>query len=94
MNIRWSESAADQLVSIFKYIAQDNVDAAVRTVQRIHAAIDRIAIMPHSGRKGLKAGTREIVVTGTPYIVVYAIMDDMIHLVTILHGAQDWPKSF
>jgi toxin ParE1/3/4 len=93
VNVRWSESAADQLVNIFEYIALDNADAAARTVQRIHAAIDRIATMPYSGRKGQKVGTREIVVAGTPYIVVYAILEDILYLVTILHGARDWPKS-
>jgi toxin ParE1/3/4 len=88
VSIRWSEAAADQLEHIFEYIALDNVDAAVHTVHRIHAAIDRIAAMPYSGRRGQRDGTRELVVPGTPYIVIYEIQEETIYLVTILHGAQ------
>ena len=89
MKIRWSELAADQLGNIFEHIALDNEDAAVRTVQRIYASIDRVANMPYSGRKGQKEGTRELVVSGTPYIVTYEILDEIIYLVTIRHGAQN-----
>jgi toxin ParE1/3/4 len=90
VKIRWSELAADRLNDIFEYIAMDNDDAATSMVQRIYAGIDRIAQMPYSGRKGQTDGTRELVVPGTPYIVVYEILDEVIYLVTILHGAQNW----
>lgn len=90
MKIRWSDLAADRLSDIFEYIALDNEDAAIGTAQRIYSCIDRIVLMPYSGRKGQTDGTRELVVPGTPYIVVYEILDEVIYLVTILHGAQNW----
>lgn len=89
MKIRWSELAADQLDNIFEYIALDNEGAALRMVQRIYASIERVAKMPYSGRKGQTDGTRELVVPDTPYIVIYEILDEVIYLVTILHGAQN-----
>ena len=88
MNIRWSESAAEELKSIFEYIGLDSTDAAMRTIQRIHAAIDRLVQMPYLGRKGQKGGIRELVVPGTHYIVMYAIQEETIYLVTILHGTR------
>jgi plasmid stabilization system protein ParE len=88
VNIRWSESAAEQLESIFEYIGLDSVDAAILTIQRIHAAIDRLAQMPYLGRKGQNDETRELVVPGTPYLVVYAIQEEIIYLIAIFHGAQ------
>jgi addiction module RelE/StbE family toxin len=91
VNIRWSDEAVFELESIFAYIVQDNEDAAFRTVERIYAAMNNAASMPYIGRAGKKEGTRELVVSGTPYIVVYEILEETIFLVTILHGAQKWP---
>jgi toxin ParE1/3/4 len=43
---------------------------------------------------GRVAGTREMTVSGTPYLVVYLIHEGSIHMLAILHGAQEWPESF
>ena len=50
--------------------------------------------MPKAGRIGRVAGTREVVVPGTSYLVAYRIVEDMIQVLAILHGAQEWPESF
>jgi addiction module RelE/StbE family toxin len=86
--------AANQLRSIFDHIADDNPAAAGRTVQRIRKAIQRTAQMPYSGRIGRVAGTREITVPGTSYLVAYKIVEKSIHILAILHDAQQWPESF
>jgi plasmid stabilization system protein ParE len=36
-------------------------------------------------------GTRELVFPGLPYIVVYQMQDQIVEVVRIYHGAQDWP---
>jgi plasmid stabilization system protein ParE len=86
--------AADQLRGIFDHIAENNPPAAERMVRRIHDAILRTGRMPHTGRMGRRAGTREIAVSGTPYVVAYRIVENSIHVLAILHGAQEWPESF
>jgi toxin ParE1/3/4 len=86
--------AANQLQMIFEFIATNNRAAAYRTVRRIREAILRTARMPYSGRIGRIEGTREISVTGTSYLVAYRIVENMIHVLAILHGAQEWPESF
>jgi toxin ParE1/3/4 len=86
--------AANQLRSTFDFIAADNPEAASRTVQRIRETIFRTARMPYSCRIGRVEGTREIRVSGTPYLVAYKILENMIHVLAILHGAQEWPESF
>ena len=93
MKLRWSSPAAENLQEIVEYIAADNRDAAARTAQRIVAAIERAALMPYSGRIGKVPGTREMVVTGTPYLAVYRIRAEVVEVLSIRHGAQDWPKS-
>ena len=94
MKVRWTIPAANQLQSIFEYIAAHNRAAAYRTAQRIREAILLTARMPCSGRIGRTEGTREITVSGTSYMVAYRIVENMIHVLAILHGAQEWPESF
>ena len=94
MKVRWTMPAANQLGSIFDRIADDNRTAAERTVRRIHESIRRTARMPYSGRVGRVAGTREIAVAGTSYLVAYKVVDNSFHVLAILHGAQDWPQTF
>jgi toxin ParE1/3/4 len=86
--------AANQLEDIFDYISDDNPAAAERVVRRIHDSILRTSRMPNAGRMGRVTGTREISVAGTPYLVAYLIVEDSIHVLAILHGAQEWPESF
>ena len=43
------------------------------------------------GRTGRVAGTRELVIPGTPYIVPDRVKGDVVQIITILHGAQQWP---
>jgi toxin ParE1/3/4 len=86
--------AADQLKGIFDDIGGDNPAAAERVVRRIHDSIYRTSRMPKAGRLGGVAGTREITVSGTPYLVAYLIVEDSMHVLAILHGAQEWPESF
>ena len=94
MKVRWTMPAANQLQNIFEYIAVENKAAAYRTVRRIREAILLAARMPYSGRVGRTEGTREITVSGTSYLVAYRIVDNMIHVLAVMHGAQKWPESF
>jgi toxin ParE1/3/4 len=94
VKIRWTLPAANQLHEIFDYVAAGNPEAASRVVRRIRNAIHQTARMPNAGRIGHVPGTREIVVPGTPYLVAYRILEDMIQVLAILHGAQQWPESF
>lgn len=94
MRVRWTIPAANQLRNIFEFIAVDNPVAAYRTVRRIREAILLAARMPSSGRLGRVDGTREITVSGTSYLVAYKIAENLIHVLAILHGAQEWPESF
>jgi toxin ParE1/3/4 len=90
LKIRWTLPAVNNLQSIFQYIAADNEEAAHRMMERIHAAIERVAQMPYSARGGKHAGTRELVVPRTPYIVMYRIHEEAIQILRVFHGAQDW----
>ncbi len=43
------------------------------------------------GRPGRIAGTREFVVSGLPYIIVYQVSEQWIDILTVFHTAQSGP---
>lgn len=74
------------------YIAADNPTAAIELDQRIDQQIDRLADHPRMGRAGRVRGTREMIITRTPFIAIYRIKANRIEILRILHGAQQWPQ--
>ena len=43
---------------------------------------------PSLGRAGAESGTRELVIGGTPYVVLYRSGGKRITILTVWHGAQ------
>ena len=74
-------------------IAADNPTAAIRMIERIRAAVTRLAGSPALGQPGRVAGTRERVIPRTPYIVPYRVNGDVVQIITVLHDAQRWPDK-
>ena len=93
MKIRWLRKALLNLQEEAEYIALDSPESARRVVGRILEQIDQLTDYPESGRAGRIAGTRELVVTGTPYIVPYRIRDNFIEILRVFHSSRKWPKS-
>lgn len=92
MRIVRRDSYAADLDSIVDHIALENPEAALDIWDDIERQIERLRDFPCSGRIGRMPETRELVVSGTPYIVVYLISDD-VELIRVLHGAQKWPPE-
>ena len=93
--IEWTEQAVQQLDQAYDYIALSNSeDVATGVAARIVSGIQQLAVFPMSGRTGRVSGTRELVITNTPFIAAYAIDLDRIVILAIYHGAQKWPEAF
>ena len=90
MNVIVRDKAYEDLERIHDWIAADNPDAARDTIARIFAAIDRLAAFPGVGHSGQVEGTREWVVRGLPYIVVYRIdeVPGLLAVEGVFHGAR------
>jgi toxin ParE1/3/4 len=95
MNILWRQDAEDDLNAAFDYILERDVEAALRLYQTIRSAVERLADHPQLGRAGRVADTRELVVSGTSYLVAYLIdvRLDAVIILRVLHGAQRWPDQ-
>jgi len=88
VEIVWSPLARARLREIRAYIAVDKPDAAERLATRIVAVVEALRNHPHLGRAGTEPGFRELVIGGTPYIVLYEFRRRRITIKTIWHGAQ------
>jgi addiction module RelE/StbE family toxin len=91
MQLRWTEEAAADLERIADYLFENASAHANRIVRRIYEAPETLLTFPGLGRPGRKDGTRELVLTSLPYLVIYTVSHDAVHVVRILHGAQKWP---
>src|SRR5688500_12712386 len=73
VRIDWTAPARADLLGIVDYVLQHDPRAAVSLEERIGGAVAALAEHPARGRPGRVAGTRELVIAGTPYIVPYRI---------------------
>jgi len=93
VRVRWLRRALANLGEEAQYIAADNPPAA-RTVTTIFAAVDRLARHPAMGRSGRVPGTRELVVSGTPYVIPYRVRGGVLEVLRVFHAARQWPSEF
>lgn len=89
MVVRWLDEALDDLDALADFIASDNPAAAGLILARIIRAADDLTAFPRRGRRG----TRELVITGTPWLIACRITPDAIEMLRVLHGRQRWPAQ-
>jgi toxin ParE1/3/4 len=90
-----SEFVDPELTAIWEYIALDNIDAADRFLESVHATFQELVRMPRMGH-GRKFSQerlnnlRSFRVKDFPnYLVFYEPLPDGINVFHILHGARD-----
>ncbi len=92
MKIIWTRPALRQLADAREYIEVDNPRAASRLIHHIEISVNRLRMFPLLGRPGFRDNTRELVITDTPYIVVYRADADAVYIFAVCHSATDWKK--
>jgi toxin ParE1/3/4 len=93
--IDWTEQATRQLDQAHDYIALSNgEDVAARIALQIVTSVEQLSAFPMSGRTGRVPGTRQLVISNTPFIAAYTIDKARIVILAIYHGAQRWPEVF
>jgi len=93
VRIRWEEDAIIDLVALRAYIAKDNPAAALSLAERITAKAELLADQPLLGEPGRIHNTRELVVTNTPYTLIYHAAAETISILRVLHQARRWPTG-
>ena len=91
--VLWAEPALSDLDAIHAYISRDSIIYADAVILEILESVDRLLKFPDSGRIVPELGdqeTREIIVGN--YRVMYDVGQQEIEIVTLLHGARDFPQ--
>jgi addiction module RelE/StbE family toxin len=94
VKIVWTEPARQDLRQIFEYVAEENPNAARKLLSEIKECAVLLQDNPHMGRIGRVDGTRELVITGTQYILPYRVKENQIQILAVFHGARKWPMTF
>ena len=93
MKIRISLEAEQDLIEIFDYILADNPLAADKTLDVIYNEIRHLGEHPYLGRAGRVSGTRELVLSGAPYVVPYRVKKNTLEILRVYHSARKWPDG-
>jgi toxin ParE1/3/4 len=89
VNLEWTVPAANSLRAALQFIHAENPDAAHEVAIRIKDAVARLATFPRMGRSGLHVGTRELIIPGLPYYVVYRVTDTEVQVLRVFHAKQE-----
>ena len=91
--IRWLHLALFDLDELMGYIAKDNPEAADKVANKIWQTTRLLSDHPAMGKPGRVPGTREMVVSGTSYILPYRVAANEVQILRVLHGARKWPEK-
>jgi toxin ParE1/3/4 len=94
VRVKWLRRALANLSAEAEYIAKDSPSAAEHVITSIVDSIERLRKYPAMGRPGRVIGTRELVISGTPYIIPYRVRGDMVEILRVFHGTRKWPNHF
>jgi toxin ParE1/3/4 len=74
-------------------IFRDNPTAAQSIAQKVWDASRMLCDHPDMGRRGHVEGTREWVVSGTPYLIVYRVKEEELQILRVWHGRSNWQNN-
>ncbi len=87
--IEWTDQATRHLDQAHDCVALSNSEeVATQITMQIVTSVQQLDAFPMSGRAGRVPGTRELVISNTPFIAAYAIEKARIVILAVSHGAQ------
>lgn len=90
----WLPEAHRNRFEQLEYIAEDNPLAAIDQDEQIERQVVMLMDHPKMGRPGRSPGTRELVISSTPFVLVYRLDgENRIEILRLLHSSQHWPKA-
>lgn len=90
MQIRWEADAISDLIELRKYIEQENPEAANRVASKIVQSVDTLVDHPLLGKAGRIHKTRELVISSTPYTLIYLAESELITILRVFHQSRSW----
>jgi len=91
MVLRWTPRAVSDLEEIADYLLSVHSASWERLIERIERTLQYLLQFPHMGKAGLAPGTREFVLAGTPYILVFRLKGEMLQILSVRDGRMQLP---
>lgn len=94
MRIIWSPLPIDRVIEISEYIAQDDVDASIKWVERVFAQVERLIEFPEIGRivpEINRDNIHELIFKN--YRIIYQKGKQEIFILTVRHFKQILPSD-
>lgn len=85
----WTEEALRWLEDIFEYIAQDNPEAAARTVQGIYERAQALVDHPEMGERYAGSVRHVRILLYDHYRIAYLVRPERVDVLGVFHGALD-----
>ena len=97
MKVRINPLVAEDLKNIKEYIAEDNEEMAVKTIQEIYSRIEKIQQFPYMGTdlsKRVSFRTNYKYVVSGNYVVLDKIGQEYVEIYRVVNRYQDITKVF
>lgn len=93
MLIVWLSVAVQDVLQLRTFIADQDPQSAQKVAARIDQAVGHLERMPNMGRPGRIFGTRELAISGTPFLAIYRVREGRVEILRVLHGRHPLPES-
>lgn len=94
MNVHWTNTAVDHLLSIYEYVAQDSEVYADRLMDQLTRRSQQIGTFPRSGRQVPEYNAPDLrEVIERSYRIIYRIKEEQIDVLAVVHSAQELPPE-
>jgi toxin ParE1/3/4 len=87
MKIEWRKQALAELSAILEHISSESPSGAARVHAQILHSVSFLSDWPEIGRSG-RGKYRELVISHTPYIVVFVHSKKGVTIARVLHGSR------
>lgn len=91
--LEYTDEAQDDLLNVIEHGAEQGYPDPVSYAEHLDARIMMLADFPRLGRTGRIPGTFELVLGGTPYLVVYGLTAETVIVYRVLHSSRLWPPG-
>ena len=93
IKVVWSQQARQEWAAQYRFYFERNPDAARRLRQAVMEGAQRLRTYPKIGRPGRVTGSRELIISGTPFLLVYDENPVRVEILHVYDGRQNWQEN-
>lgn len=92
MQVKWLKWALRNLEQARNYVFQDNPTAAQELIIKIQNAANQLQKYPFMGKNSRVECTKELIISNSPYILIYRVKEESVEVLRILHTSKRYPE--